>query len=228
MKPWLIVSLLLTVLVLAATGYVWTQRADWLPEQVPVHWGLNGEPDRFVPRDEMLPTLLMLPCTMVLMIGLALVLPWLSPANFKIDSFRESYDWIMLVVIAMMGYLSVVILLANAQRLPHMERWLIGGILIALGAMGNVMGKIQRNFYVGIRTPWTLASETVWIATHRLAAWLLVAAAVVGLGLILTPLNAFFAMIPLLLAAIIPAIYSLILYKRLEREGKLVIDQDKT
>jgi uncharacterized membrane protein len=83
-----------------------------------------------------------------------------------------------------------------------------------------VLGKVRRNFWMGVRTPWTLASDAVWIATHRLAARLLVAGSLAGaialwLG---APVEVGFFL--LLTALLIPAGYSLLLYKRLEREGR--------
>jgi uncharacterized membrane protein len=87
--------------------------------------------------------------------------------------------------------------------------------------MGNVMGKVRRNFWVGIRTPWTLASERVWNATHRFAgkAMVLVGVAglIVGLGSEL-----YWAWLAMILAGLLsPVLYSLIYYKRLERRGQL-------
>ena len=86
--------------------------------------------------------------------------------------------------------------------------------------MGNVLGKVRRNFWMGVRTPWTLASEKVWVATHRLAARLLTAGGLAGavaawLG---APLVLCFWL--LMVALLWPAVHSLLLYKRLEREGE--------
>ncbi len=78
---------------------------------------------------------------------------------------------------------------------------------------GNLLGKIRRNFFMGIRTPWTLASEQVWYATHRLAAKTVTAGGV--LGLILTLMGARgWPILVLVASAMIPALYSLVLYKR--------------
>ena len=61
-------------------------------------------------------------------------------------------------------------------------RAMLAGLMIMFGLMGNVMGKVRRNFWVGVRTPWTLASDRVWNDTHRLAGQLFVGAAVIGAG----------------------------------------------
>ena len=87
--------------------------------------------------------------------------------------------------------------------------------------MGNVMGKVRKNFYIGVRVPWTLASDRVWNDTHRLAAWVMVAAGVIGFAMIVlgAPIMAAFAV--LIVSAFIPVIYSFVHYKSLERRGAL-------
>jgi uncharacterized membrane protein len=91
--------------------------------------------------------------------------------------------------------------------------------------MGNVMGKVRRNFWVGVRTPWTLASERVWNDTHRLAGQLFVAAAAIGLVCLLLPVPVPAVVIVsvglIMGAAFVPIGYSLVHYKRLERRGEL-------
>jgi uncharacterized membrane protein len=97
---------------------------------------------------------------------------------------------------------------------------------IATGAlfmvMGNVLGKFRKNFLVGIRTPWTLASDEVWLRTHRLGGRLFVIAGalLVIAGTIGGP--ATIAAIPALalLAAVPPVIYSFVIYRRLEARGR--------
>lgn len=221
MKPWLLVSVLLTVLTLAASLIVFANRDDWLPEQIPTHWDMDGKADQFTPRDEMLVPLLLMPGTMALVIALALVLPWLSPLGYKIEPFRPTYDYIMALVVAMIFGMQVILLLSYTEMITGVDRWITGVILVAIMMLGNVLGKVKPNFYVGIRTPWTLASETVWIRTHRMAAWAFVAGGIAGLALMLVGVLPFLAMCAFGVFAISPVFYSLWLYKRLEKAGRL-------
>ena len=64
-------------------------------------------------------------------------------------------------------------------------RALIGGMFLFFALLGNVMGKVRKNFYIGIRVPWTLASDRVWNDTHRLAAWLMVGGGILGFLLVI-------------------------------------------
>ena len=87
--------------------------------------------------------------------------------------------------------------------------------------MGNVMGKVRKNFYIGVRVPWTLASDRVWNDTHRLAAWVWVAAGVIGFGMIVLGVPIIYPIVVLVLSAFVPVIYSFVHYKSLERRGAL-------
>ena len=100
-------------------------------------------------------------------------------------------------------------------------RAILGAVSIFMLAMGNVMGKVRRNFFIGIRTPWTLASERVWYATHRLAAKAFVVAGLAGLVIAFAGLSVWLWGAVIVASAAIPLVYSLLLYKRLERDGQL-------
>jgi uncharacterized membrane protein len=221
MKAWLWVSVTLTAVVFAGSFLVWENREDWLPEMVPTHWNADNVADAHTPRDRMFVPLMLMPGVMVLMLGLALAIPSLSPVKFKIEPFRPTYDYIMMLVIAMFAYVSAVITAAYLGLVTDVGQWIIGGMLVFLGAMGNVLGKVKRNFYVGIRTPWTLASDLVWERTHRLGGWLMVAGSVAGLILLLAGVQPLASLGVFLVAAVTPVFYSLWLYKRLEKEGRL-------
>jgi uncharacterized membrane protein len=98
-------------------------------------------------------------------------------------------------------------------------RALLGGIGIAIVLLGNVLGKVKRNFWLGVRTPWTLASDRVWYATHRLAGKSMVTGGLVVLAAALAGLPGYVATGALLAAALVPVVFSLVYYKRLERAG---------
>ncbi len=221
MTRWFYLAIAFTVAAFAISGYVGIVEYDQLPAQVPTHWNIDGEPDGFTPKEKIFPTFLALPLVMVGVLLLTLVLPWLSPVQFKIDEFRDTYGYVMMLVTGLMAYIHAVILLASLWRHELLTNLLFGGIFLMFALMGNVLGKVRRNFWMGVRTPWTLASDQVWIQTHRLAAWLFVAAGVLGFVAVLAGVPFLVCFIGLMVAALVPVVYSLVLYKRLEREGKL-------
>jgi uncharacterized membrane protein len=221
MSRWLWVSIGLTVLAFAGSLYVYNGLYDRLPERVPIHWDLHGEPNGYTNKSNVWMTFLLLPGTMALFVVLTVVLPWVSPKRFEVENFRAVWDYLMMLAVALFGYIHFVTLLGSFEgRLP-MFRLLLGGLCLFFILLGNVLGQVRRNFWMGVRTPWTLASDAVWIQTHRLAAWLFVAAGVLGLIAVILDLSPVVVFVVVILAAFVPAVYSLVLYKQLERAGKL-------
>src|SRR5262245_42287959 len=171
MTRWVFVSIALTFVAVAASLYVWGFHYDALPEKVPVHWNIAGEADGWMDKQNVLGVFLLVPAVMAGMVLLTLVLPWLSPRNFSLDRFRPTYGYIMAVMSGLLLYVHVGILLGGLQVLPvDVGTFIIGGMFLFFALLGNVLGKVQKNFFVGVRTPWTLASDAVWVQTHRLAA----------------------------------------------------------
>ena len=89
----------------------------------------------------------------------------------------------------------------------------VGALLMVLG---NYMGKLRKNFFIGIRTPWTLASDAVWERTHRLAGWLFVAAGLVMVASVLIGAPIWLPLGAIAAATLLPVAYSLWIYRRLD------------
>jgi uncharacterized membrane protein len=221
MKRWLVISLALTAAAVVAVLLTWWGVFGELPARVPVHWDLHGQPNRWVPREELLPLLFLMPGVMLGMVGLGLLLPWLSPKQFEVEPFRRTYERIMVLVVALFGYIHAMSLAGHLRADFDLVRWLVGGIMLFFAFLGNVMGKVRRNFWMGVRTPWTLASPAVWERTHRVTAWLWTAGGLVLGVAVLAGLPLAWTFGPFLLMIFFPVFYSLYLYKRLQKEGKL-------
>ena len=204
------------VMVLAAFGSAIYFHAG-LPERIPTHWNIQGQVDGYGSRD----TVYLMPGIMAFMIVMFAGLPALSPKPFAVDEFRSTYLVMMTLTVALMGYLHGVILYATLHPAAPIGKCLISGIMLFLAAMGNFMGKIRRNLYMGIRTPWTLASERVWTDTHRLGAWFFTGGGLLGAILCLVGLPVWTAFVPLAVVVVVPIAYSYIRYKELEKQGAL-------
>jgi uncharacterized membrane protein len=217
-RGYLVVSTVLIGGALVASAVLY----PWVPEMIPTHWNLEGEIDDYGNKQW---ALFLVPGMMVGLLSLFLALPWLSPKQFSLDSFRSTYGFIVVLLMATLAYIHGLTLWAALAGQVDITRALLAGLLIMFGLMGNVLGKVRRNFWVGIRTPWTLASDRVWNDTHRLAAQWFVGAAAVGLICVLLPLPlpvVTIATIALIMsAALFPVGYSLVHYKRLESRGEL-------
>jgi uncharacterized membrane protein len=209
-----LVGMLLTAAVLVATVVAYPH----LPGSVATHWNMQNQPNGYSPKWALF---LIGPGLMAGMMLLMYFLPWLSPKNFEVDSFRSTYLQIMLMLIGMQTYFYAVILWAGVGHRLNVGRAIVGGVCLLFALLGNLMGKVRRNFYIGVRTPWALASERVWNATHRFAAKTLVAGGLVGLALTAVGLDGRPVFFVLMAGALVPVVYSLVFYKQLERRGEL-------
>lgn len=228
MRRWLLLSLMLTAAALAASLLTWNGMLGEMAPRVPVHWGITGEPDQWVDRGDMLPYLLLPPGVMALMVLLNFALPWLSPTNYEIESFRATYDYVFLILVVLFGYIHGTLLLVYLQTGIDGIRLMIAGILLGFALLGNVMGKVRKNFWMGVRTPWTLASDAVWNRTHRVTAWLWTAGGLVMGVAVLAGVPVAWVGVPFLVMVFYPVVYSLILYKRLQKAGKLHEEVDSS
>lgn len=135
-----------------------------LPDPCPTHWNFSGEPDDFGPPWKLA---FLVPAIVG---GLAVVLwglPLLGPYRTNFERFRVTYGRFCVTTVAfVLGLHAVLLADAMGQNLSIGRTLsILCGVMLAV--MGNWMGKVRRNFYLGIRTPWTLANERVWEQTHR-------------------------------------------------------------
>jgi immunity protein, SdpI family len=207
-------GMLMTAAVLVATVIAYPH----LPDSIATHWNIHNQVDGYGPKWSLYAAG---PGLMALVMLLMYCLPWFSPKNFEVDSFRRTYLQIMLVLLCMAAYFFGVFLWAAFGHAVNMGRALVGGGCLAIVLCGNLMGKIRRNFFMGVRTPWALANERVWNATHRLAAKTMVVSGLVGLAISAASPNFWLVLVVLTIGLLIPAAYSFVFYKRLERLGEL-------
>jgi len=144
--------------------------------RIPVHWGLDGEADRYGGRVE---AFLLLPVIMIGLSAVFAILPAIDPrgSNLKRSSVVLGTAWMGLLAFLLalqagmvalgLGWLSG----DGVGLVPTLTLAAVGGLQILLG---NVLGKARPNWFVGIRTPWTLSSDLAWDKTHRLTGRLMV------------------------------------------------------
>ncbi|QOY93167.1 SdpI family protein [Massilia sp. UMI-21] len=212
-KRFILVCLAALLLVAGMIAFVYPE----LPARVPLHWNAAGQADGWGARHLLLIYLALLAATSLLW----LVLPLLSPRRFAVDSFEATWWFTGMAMVCLLAYVQCVHLWAAWKPGLPMERAVLGGIGLFFVLIGNVMGKVRRNFWLGVRTPWTLANERVWYATHRLAARTMVAGGLLTLAAALSGLPGQVAVAALIVAALVPVVFSLVYYKRLERAGTL-------
>lgn len=210
-RKYYIAAILLTLAAFAATALVYPH----LPATIVRHWDLHGRPNGYSPRW----TIFLFPAGMAAFTLFTWFLPSLSPRHFEVDSFRNTYLQIMLIIVGLLAFATGSTLWSNLGHNVSIK-WALIVVCVLFVLLGNLMGKVRRNFFIGVRTPWTLASDRVWYATHRLAGKTFVIGGLTGLLLVVLGLGAWMV-VALLTGAFIPVFYSFYFYKQLERRGEL-------
>lgn len=184
-----------------------------LPDRVPVHWDISGEPNRYGSRIE---GAFLLPVLMIAFFALMQWYPSRDPRAANIAKFRGAYD---IVVAATIAFLCGVHVLALGQALG----WRVDITTVALvgiGAMlvivGNLLPLARSNFIFGIRTPWTLSSEQVWTRSHRVGGYAAVVAGLITIAsaFFARPIGVVISLVSLFIAGLIPVVYSYVLWSR--------------
>ena len=207
------------VLVLIAIGLIagivlWNQ----LPDQMASHWNANNQVDGTMSK---VWGVFLMPVTTIGLFVLFLVIPNIDPLKANIAQFRESFNLFILLIVAFMLYVHGLTL---AWNLGHQGFQMSSAMLPFLGvlfiAIGFMLRKAKRNFFIGIRTPWTLSSDSVWDKTHQLGSTLfMISGALALIGSAISGPAAFWLiMVPLLGSTIFLFIYSYVLYRN-ETQG---------
>ena len=192
-----------------------------LPDPMVVHWDVAGEAGGTASKTM---GAFGIPLVLVGLFGLFLVLPRIDPLGANIERFRGHYNGFILVTIGSLGALHAAMLAYNLGTEIAMDAIAIGIVGVILSYAGVLLTRAKPNWFVGIRTPWTLSSETVWERTHAIGGPLFVVSGVVLLvvaGVVAAvgggTQAAYVILGVVLVAALVPVAYSFYCYERLGR-----------
>lgn len=190
MKPFIRNGLLITLGATLTAAAISVAATNALPDtgQFPVHWGPDGAPDRWTDRAGAIRYLWAMPA-ITLAVGLLMAaVPLIDPRKGNIEKGRRGYVAIWLAALVLLtcihGGTALQMTRATdaAEGSGQMVRWVIAGASVLFIIVGNYLPKTRSSFFFGIRTPWTLSSDTAWEKTHRVAGPLFMAAGALGLA----------------------------------------------
>jgi len=187
-----------------------------LPDSVPVHFGTNGQPDRYGSRTEFLWLMIMMMGVSGLGYLLLRFLPSIDPrrtARYSAHTFKQ----LAFVLLLFLSALNIAIMYATQKGSMQAEKFIFPLIGLLFTYLGNIMHSLKPNYFVGIRTPWTLESEDTWRKTHQFAGKLwLPGGLLITVAALVLPLKTaviVFA-VCIMILVLIPVIYSYIHYKK--------------
>jgi uncharacterized membrane protein len=215
---WIIAVLVIVFAMFAVGGALYSQ----LPSTVATHWNgageVNGTMSKFW-------GVFFIPLLILGLTGLFLAIPNIDPLRSNIQKFKNYYYGFIIVFLVYFFYIYVLSLYWNLNSHFNMTRMLMPAMGALFVTIGFLMLKAKRNFFIGIRTPWTLSSDEVWDRTHKLGGKLFIAVGIITAVLtVLTFDTAIWVMLGLILAvALFTIVYSYVIFHKLEKEGKVTL-----
>ncbi len=183
-----------------------------LPDQIASHWNAAGVADAYSSKDF---TLFLIPVLNLVILGVVLIIPRIDPLKRNLQKFIKYYKMFFIAFFVFMLYIQILTVAQNMGYAFNMTYAIIPGMSILFYFIGFILNKTERNWFIGIRTPWTLSSDRVWKKTHELASKTFKAGAFLTLlTLLLGEKGVMVAVGILLVAALIPVFYSYFEYRK--------------
>jgi uncharacterized membrane protein len=186
-----------------------------LPDKIPMHWNISGQVGRFGSKKD----IFLFPFIITIIYFAMVYLPLIDPKRANYGKFAGAYRVIRVVLVTILSaiyFASAYSALGYKIDMNRLGNLIIPFILIGFG---SAMGKLRHNYFVGIRTPWTLADEEVWNKTHQLGGKLWLIAGIIGLfaSFFSCTWVAVLMFMLLITAVIVPIVYSYIVFKNKEK-----------
>ena len=205
--------LLWKIIIVLAMFLLWRWMYDKLPAQVPMHrnaqWVVDGYGSKLL-------NILMLPCISIFLLILFFFIPKLDPKKDRYKEFATAWEWMQMILLLFFAYFYAIIfyiILHPGISINPFMSWWIGVLFLVLWL---AMKHVKSNYFVGIRTPRTLANEAVWDKTHALWAWTFGGAWFLCIiAAFLWNATFFVFLSAIILWALIPVVYSYFIYKKI-------------
>jgi uncharacterized membrane protein len=183
-----------------------------LPENIASHWGMSGEVNGSIPKFW---GLFFIPLLMIFLSALLFLLPKIDPLKANIATFQKTYNAIIAGIVLFSFYIHLLTIFWNIGYYFDMTRMIIPPLVFLWYGLGVAMPKMKQNWFMGIRTPWTLENVRVWDETHTFAGKLFRYSAILALvGLLFPSYTFWFILVPILISSFSAVIYSYLLFKK--------------
>ncbi len=205
------ISNLIIVALMFAMGYLYF---DQLPAEIITHWNAAGEVDGTMAKST---ALILFPAIGLFFTLLFPLLRHIDPKNESYKHFKRAWGLMQVGIIGFLAYIYFITLYATLNPDIAVSQLVIGGIGVLFVIIGLTTRNIHQNFFIGIRTPWTLSSEVVWNKTHKLGGTLFALAGAVTFAEAFVMVNPVLVILcSVLVAALGSVMYSYYLYRNLK------------
>lgn len=182
-----------------------------MPENMASHWGVSGEVNGYMPKFW---GLFIMPILSLGMFILFLLIPKLDPKEKNIRKFQKYYDGFIFVILLFLFYLNLLTIFWNMNYRFNFITAIVPPFVILFFSTGILLENTKPNWFIGIRTPWTLENEEVWEKTHKLGGKLFKTCGLISLlGLLLQSIAFYLVIIPVFSVTFITILYSYLIFK---------------
>jgi uncharacterized membrane protein len=189
-----------------------------LPERMPTHWNAQGEVDAWSGKNF---AVFFLPVVILATYLLITLIPLIDPLRRNYPKFALPYFWFRTALVIFFVLLYFYTLWASLGTKLNINFFIIPAFSVLFITIGLFLPKVKKNYFVGIRTPWTIHSEEVWDKTHQFGGKFFIAGGIIALiGLLFPKYFLSIFIFAVLLAAFIPVIYSYFAFRKIEGFNK--------
>jgi len=211
MKKYLLTALIIVIISFILSIYLYQK----MPEQMASHWNIKGDVDNYSSR---FITLFIIPIMSLILLFVLSIIPKIDPLKKNIKEFRNYYDFFILILIVFLFYLYILTILWNLGLRFNFISVLAPAFAILFYYIAILLKKSKRNWFIGIRTPWTLSSDKIWDKTHKLGSILYKISGVICLiSIFFQKYALFFIIAPIIIFSIYLVIYSYTEYKKINK-----------
>jgi len=183
-----------------------------LPDRVASHWNAQGQIDGYMPKFW---GVFLMPAITLAIFLLFLLIPIIDPLKKNIDKFRNYFNWLIILIVVFLLYVYSLTVFWNLGYRFNMTLFMTPAIGLLFFYIGVILKHAERNWFIGIRTPWTLSSDIVWKKTHQLGAKLFKVAGIIAiLGIFFAENALWFTIIPVIAFSLFLLVYSYFEHKK--------------
>ena len=206
---------LIAIVIIILSFLIGIYSYSYFPDKIASHWNAQGQVNGYMSKFW---GIFLVPIISTAMFLLFIFLPKLDPLKKNYRKFKTYYDSFILMIIIFMFYVYLLTILWNFGIKLNMNLSIIPAIGFLFIYIGIILKNIKRNWFIGIRTPWTISNDKVWDKTHKLGSKLFIISGIITLfGIFFPNLLIWFILVPILFSSLWLLIYSYLEYKKIKK-----------
>ena len=188
---------------------------QYFPDKIASHWGSDGQVNGYMSKFW---GIFLVPIISIAMLLLFYFLPKLDPLKKNYKKFRTYYDSFILIMIIFLFYIYLLTILWNFRVKFNINLAIIPALGFLFIYLGIILKHLKRNWFIGIRTPWTISNDKVWEKTHKIGSKLFIGSGIITLlGIFFPNYMIWFILVPIIASSIWLFIYSYLEYRKIKK-----------